>query len=51
MHQTSDKNKRIAKNSLLSNSYERRTIQRIAESLHKGGFSKYDKGRYTTKVP
>ena len=22
----------------------RTTIQRIAESLHKGGFSKYDKG-------
>lgn len=24
--------------------YERGTIQRIAESLHKGGFGKYDKG-------
>ena len=23
----------------------------FAESLHKGGFGKYDKGRYTTKVP
>ena len=24
--------------------YERGTIQRIAESLHKGGFDKHDKG-------
>ena len=28
-----------------------KTIQRIAESLHKGGFGKYDKGRYTHQVP
>ena len=27
--------------------YEQGTIQRIAVSLHKGGFGKYDKGRYT----
>ena len=23
----------------------------LLKTLHKGGFSKYDKGRYTTKVP
>ena len=27
--------------------YDRTTIQRIAESLLKGSFSKYDKGGYT----
>ena len=27
--------------------YEGITIQRIVESLYKGGFGKYDKGRYT----
>lgn len=25
---------------------DRQTIQRIIESLYKGGFSKYDKGKY-----
>lgn len=29
----------------------RQTIQRIIESLHKGGFGKHDKGRYTHQVP
>lgn len=37
---------RLNKNRLVEKRYDRPTIQQIAESLYKGGFSKHDKGRY-----